>query len=108
MARTTKRHRATLTPRAALRQCNRAIKIDRIFISGLDDNDEDTTLVQAIITMAHSLGLTVTAEGVERPEQLTILRALGCDNAQGFLLGRPTVPPTTTQANSTNSAARLR
>ena len=65
------------------------IKIDRIFIDGLDDGPDDVALVQAIVHMAHSLGITVTAEGVERPGQLEILRTLGCDHAQGYLFGRP-------------------
>jgi diguanylate cyclase (GGDEF)-like protein len=71
------------------------IKIDRLFISRLR-HDHDPTLVRAIINMAHSLGITVTAEGIERPEQLDILRALDCDYAQGFLLGHPEVEPTDT------------
>jgi diguanylate cyclase (GGDEF)-like protein len=71
------------------------IKIDRLFISRLG-HEHDPTLVRAIINMAHSLGITVTAEGIERPEQLDILRTLGCDYAQGFLLGHPEVEPTDT------------
>ena len=43
-----------------------------------------------MVTMAHTLGKEVVAEGVETPAQLAFLRALGCDAAQGFLLGRPT------------------
>ena len=46
-------------------------------------------IVQAILAMAHSLDMKVTAEGVETVQQLTMLRALGCDEFQGFLLGRP-------------------
>ena len=68
------------------------LKIDRIFINGLDEGPDDAALVRAIVNMAHSLGITVTAEGVERPRQLEILRSLGCDHAQGYLLGRPVVP----------------
>jgi diguanylate cyclase len=45
--------------------------------------------VAAVIDMAHTLGLAVVAEGVERPEQLDRLRKLGCDHAQGWLTGRP-------------------
>jgi diguanylate cyclase (GGDEF)-like protein len=67
------------------------IKIDRIFISRLGNGGKDPTLVRAIINMAHSLGVTVTAEGIERPNQLEVLRALGCDHGQGFLFGRPEV-----------------
>jgi diguanylate cyclase (GGDEF)-like protein len=77
---------------AHLRQLDvEMIKIDRLFVDGLDRDPDDATIVETIITMAHALGATVTAEGVERPEQLAILRGLGCDFAQGFLLGRPRV-----------------
>ena len=51
----------------------------------------DLTGVDAIIHLGHSLGLTITAEGVETPEQAAILRKLGCDTAQGYLYGRPDI-----------------
>jgi len=54
----------------------------------LDDAD-DLALTAAIIAMAHSLGIVVTAEGVENQGQLDALKARGCDNLQGFLLGHP-------------------
>jgi EAL domain-containing protein (putative c-di-GMP-specific phosphodiesterase class I) len=63
----------------------RMLKIDRSFILGVPENQEDTELTRAIVAMAQALGLTVLAEGVERPEQLGFLSALGCDLAQGFL-----------------------
>ena len=65
------------------------IKIDRSFISDADSNVDAETIVQAIIAMGRSLRLNVTAEGVETREQLAMLRALGCDFVQGYLLGRP-------------------
>jgi diguanylate cyclase (GGDEF)-like protein/PAS domain S-box-containing protein len=65
------------------------IKIDRSFISDLEDDTEAETIVQAIIAMSRSLRLDVTAEGVETKEQLAMLRALGCNFVQGYLLGRP-------------------
>jgi diguanylate cyclase (GGDEF)-like protein len=65
------------------------IKIDKSFIDDLDLCKGEAVLVRGVIDTAHAFGLTVTAEGVERPGQLEILRQLGCDDAQGFLLHRP-------------------
>ena len=67
----------------------RQVKIDRSFIHGLPGDRDDVAITQAVIAMAHSLGLGVVAEGVETSDQLKTLRAMGCDQAQGFLLGRP-------------------
>lgn len=65
------------------------LKIDKSFIQDLPYSDTDKALVQAVIAMGHAFHLKVLAEGVETPEQLTILRELGCDEAQGYLLGSP-------------------
>lgn len=65
------------------------VKIDRSFVSGMLDDADDLALTAAIIAMAHSLGIVVTAEGVESQGQFDALEARGCDNLQGFLLGRP-------------------
>jgi diguanylate cyclase len=65
------------------------IKIDRSFMSDLEDDAEAETIVQAIIGLSRSLRLDVTAEGVETNRQLAMLRTLGCDFVQGYLLGRP-------------------
>ena len=65
------------------------IKIDRSFVRRLDEEREATVLIAAMIQLAHSLGKTVVAEGVENDEQLSRLRRLGCDAVQGYLLGRP-------------------
>jgi len=69
------------------------LKIDKSFIDAIGTGSEDAPLVVAIIAMAHSLNLSVVAEGVERVEQLRFLRERGCDRAQGFLLGRPVFGP---------------
>jgi diguanylate cyclase (GGDEF)-like protein/PAS domain S-box-containing protein len=66
-----------------------AIKVDRSFVSGLGLESDDTSIVEAVVRLGHSLGLSVVAEGVETPLQLNRLRDLGCDKAQGYLFGRP-------------------
>ncbi|MBK5332880.1 MAG: EAL domain-containing protein [Ilumatobacteraceae bacterium] len=66
-----------------------AIKVDRSFVSGLGIDPEDTTIVEAVVKLGHSLGLLVVAEGVETPLQLARLREIGCDHGQGYVFGRP-------------------
>jgi EAL domain-containing protein (putative c-di-GMP-specific phosphodiesterase class I) len=60
------------------------LKVDRTFIDGLGRDREDTFVVRAILNLAHSLGLSTVAEGVESAEQAEVLRRLGCDAAQGW------------------------
>jgi diguanylate cyclase (GGDEF)-like protein/PAS domain S-box-containing protein len=60
------------------------VKLDRSFVEGMDTAESDVAIVQAVITMGHALGMKVTAEGVERPEQVARLVALGCDTAMGW------------------------
>jgi len=66
-----------------------ALKIDRSFIDGLGRDHDYTSIVEAIVTLAHALGLTAVAEGLETNTQLEALRVIGCDFAQGYLLGHP-------------------
>jgi diguanylate cyclase (GGDEF)-like protein len=66
-----------------------AIKIDRSFTNGLPDDADDLAIVTALTAMAKSLGLTVIAEGIETASQHETLRTLGCDHAQGYLIGKP-------------------
>ena len=70
-----------------------SLKIDRRFVSGVIDREDDGTIVRAIIALAQGLGKKVVAEGVETPQQLGTLRRLGCDLAQGYHVGQPQ-PPT--------------
>ena len=65
------------------------IKIDRRFIAGLVENSSDMMLVESTIELAHGLGRRVIAEGIEDPETLSLLRAIGCDIVQGFYLAKP-------------------
>ena len=69
------------------------IKIDRSFVSQLSSGGASVAIVQAMVTLAHALGIEVTAEGVETDEQLTILRGMGCNVIQGFLLSPPVSAP---------------
>jgi len=66
-----------------------SLKIDQSFIAQLLAEPSSVPIVQAILAMAASLGLTVTAEGVETEEQLRLLRRMGCAQVQGFHLSRP-------------------
>ena len=66
-----------------------AMKIDRCFISGIDRSRNMHALCQTIVAMAHQLGLRTVAEGVETRGELRVLRAIGCEAGQGFLLQKP-------------------
>jgi diguanylate cyclase len=63
------------------------LKIDKMFVTGLCSNESDRIMVRSTIDLAHQLGLTVVAEGVEDFETLALLRDMGCDYGQGFVVG---------------------
>jgi len=65
------------------------LKIDRSFVQSLEQHVEFAAVIQAVVTLAHTLGLSVVAEGIETVEQLAVLQALDCDHLQGFLFARP-------------------
>lgn len=65
------------------------LKIDRSFITGVEDNKRDRAIYRAMVAMAQHLDLKVVAEGVETAAQLDFLASIGCDEIQGYLLGRP-------------------
>ena len=72
------------------------LKIDRSFIKQLNASEQDDTIVRTVIELAHTLGLSVTAEGVETIEQEAVLQRWGCDVIQGFLRFRPAPAATAT------------
>ena len=65
------------------------IKLDRTFVEELALDPRSMAIVRAVLALGKSLGIPVLAEGIETPEQLALLRAEGCDEVQGFLIGRP-------------------
>ena len=65
------------------------LKIDKSFVGGMEEREENRKLVHAMINLAHNLNLEVVAEGVETAEQLALLRLFGCDQAQGYLISKP-------------------
>jgi diguanylate cyclase (GGDEF)-like protein/PAS domain S-box-containing protein len=74
-----------------------ALKIDRSFVEGLGVEQERTAIVEAVVGMARALSLDAIAEGVENEAQLSELRRLGCDYAQGHLFSRPLAPRKVTE-----------
>lgn len=74
-----------------------AIKLDRAFVIGVGEPGPSRQIVDAVVRLAHGLSARVVAEGVETEAQLAALRDLGCDDVQGFLLGRPRPPDELTE-----------
>lgn len=66
-----------------------SVKIDRTFITGMTRERKSLHIVQGVIDLARALGLSVVAEGVEKPEEMDLLKKMGCSHAQGFLLDEP-------------------
>jgi EAL domain-containing protein (putative c-di-GMP-specific phosphodiesterase class I) len=65
------------------------LKIDRSFVNRVGENGENSAVLQTIISLAKNLRMRVIAEGIETPSQLAVLKNLGCDYGQGFLLSKP-------------------
>jgi diguanylate cyclase (GGDEF)-like protein/PAS domain S-box-containing protein len=65
------------------------LKVDRSFINGVETDPQDVAIVESVVALARSLGLSVTAEGVETTEQLDVLNGIACDEAQGYFFARP-------------------
>jgi diguanylate cyclase (GGDEF)-like protein/PAS domain S-box-containing protein len=70
-----------------------ALKIDRSFVTNIGPDGENSAIVQTIVTLAHNLGMSVIAEGVETAAQLELLRRMGCEFGQGFYFSRPVAAP---------------
>ena len=70
-----------------------ALKIDRSFVTNIGPGGENAAIVQTIVTLAHNLGMSVIAEGVETAAQLDLLRQMGCEFGQGFYFSRPVAAP---------------
>jgi diguanylate cyclase (GGDEF)-like protein len=85
-----------------------ALKLDRSFVNELAVRPETRAFVQSILLMAHNLHMKVIVEGIETVEQLELMRSLGTDEAQGFLLGRPTPNPMEMLSGSGNAARPIR
>ena len=69
------------------------VKIDRVFIDRLDASEEDAAIVESVIRLARTVGVSAVAEGVERAAQASLLMSMGCPAAQGYLWGRPEPDP---------------
>jgi diguanylate cyclase (GGDEF)-like protein/PAS domain S-box-containing protein len=65
------------------------LKVDKSFVDDIDKSDMDLKMVDSIITIAHNMGLTVVGEGVEQAAQLSILKALNCEEIQGYIFSKP-------------------
>jgi diguanylate cyclase (GGDEF)-like protein/PAS domain S-box-containing protein len=77
------------------------VKIDQSFIQDLGVDRESSSIVEAVVNLAHVLGLTVVAEGIETIEHLVALAPLGCDKAQGYYFSRPCAPDVVTEMLAT-------
>ncbi|NJL43312.1 MAG: EAL domain-containing protein [Pseudanabaena sp. SU_2_4] len=83
------------------------LKIDRSFINLIQANNQNTAIVQAIVTLAHQLSMDVVAEGVETVEQVEYLKAIGCEFAQGYYFAKP-LPRDLADAAISRQLARLK
>jgi len=81
------------------------LKLDRSFVEECKNSSGNASLVRGIVSLAHGLGIRVTAEGVETEEQLELVHHSGCDSAQGYLLGRPS-PASSVMSNAGNPGSQ--
>ncbi len=83
------------------------LKIDRLFVGRLTEDQSARSIVKAILSMSQELGIEVTAEGVETTQQASMLRAQGCNEFQGFLLGHPTTAETANELAAQSSTQNM-
>ena len=84
------------------------LKIDQVFTRNMVQDPKVAMIVRSIITLAHSLDMRVNAEGIEDPQQMAMLQSLGCDELQGFLLGKPGPHGSLTHAGHTQGSPHTR
>ena len=65
------------------------LKVDKSFVMDIGKGEEASIIVRSLVSLAHNLGLTVCAEGVETQQAVDLLRSIGCEQAQGYLFGKP-------------------
>jgi EAL domain-containing protein (putative c-di-GMP-specific phosphodiesterase class I) len=70
-----------------------ALKIDRSFVKELDLKPESGAMIHSLVALAHNIGMRVIVEGIETPEQLDLIRKVGGNEIQGYLLGKPSSDP---------------
>jgi EAL domain-containing protein (putative c-di-GMP-specific phosphodiesterase class I) len=70
-----------------------ALKIDRSFVMNLESDPKNESMIRTLVALAHNVGMRVIVEGVEKQVQLDLVRSLGVNEVQGYLLGRPTAHP---------------
>ncbi|MGA0200261.1 MAG: EAL domain-containing protein, partial [Prochlorotrichaceae cyanobacterium] len=80
------------------------LKVDRTFVARIQDSPADYAIVQTIVTLSHSLGMKVVAEGIETETQWQILRDLGCEYGQGYLFAKPMTAEAATAILEENSS----
>ena len=83
------------------------LKIDKSFVGGLGENAQDIAIVRMVVDLAHTLGMEVIAEGVERADQLAQLVEMCCDLAQGYYFARPLPPEEASRSLASGAFAKL-
>jgi EAL domain-containing protein (putative c-di-GMP-specific phosphodiesterase class I) len=83
-----------------------ALKIDRSFIANLKKMPESEAMIRTLVALARNIGMRVIVEGIEEPDQLELIRSLGANDVQGFLMGRPTSNPIEAFLNPADAAKR--